>query len=205
MKVLVACECSGAVRDAFRALGHAAYSCDLQPDDSGEAVLHFQMDWREAYLLHDWDMVLAFPPCTDLCASGARHWPAKRADGRQAASVEFFLEFTRLPCRWAIENPVGIMSTLYRKPDQILQPWQHGHGEVKTTCLWLNGLPPLTPTNVVEGRHQRMWRMPESKHRAKERSKTYPGVARAMAAQWGLPQPHQPPRHPIVPPADERR
>lgn len=184
MKILIACEYSGRVRDAFRAKGHAAYSCDLLPDESGECVLHYQQDWREVIRLAEWDMVIAFPPCTDLCNSGSRWWPAKRADGRQETSVEFFLEFTRLQCRWAIENPVGIMSTRYRKPDQIIQPWQFGHGETKATCLWLRGLPRLTPTQVVDGRENRVHRMGPSKDRWKERSRTYNGIAQAMADQW---------------------
>lgn len=130
-------------------------------------------------------MIVAFPPCTDLAVSGARHFKAKQADGRQQRSVEFFLAFTRADCpRIAIENPIGIMSTKYRKPDQIIQPWQFGHGETKATCLWLKGLPLLQPTQVVEGREQRVWRMPPSPERAKLRSKTYPGIARAMAEQW---------------------
>jgi hypothetical protein len=187
MKVLVACEFSGEVRRAFAAKGHDAYSCDLRPAAyDGELDLwHFQMDWRKAFALIKWDLVLGFPPCTDLCVSGARHFQAKRADGRQANAINFFLEFTKLPCKWAIENPIGIMSTHYRKPDQIIQPWQFGHGETKATCLWLNGLPPLRPTKIVDGRESRIHRMSPSKDRAEKRSITYSGIARAMAEQWG--------------------
>lgn len=184
-RVLVACEYSGAVRRAFQAIGHQAYSCDLLPADDGELMDHFTMDWRKAYALSHWDLVIAFPPCTHLCVSGARHWPAKQADGRQQAAVDFFAEFTRLPGKWAIENPVGLMSTRYRKPDQIIQPWMFGHGETKATCLWLNGLPKLEPTNIVSGRDQRIWKMPPSKDRWKERSRTFEGIAKAMAEQWG--------------------
>ena len=126
-----------------------------------------------------------FPPCTDLAVSGARWFKEKRADGRQQASIDFFMEFTRLDCKWAIENPIGIMSTEYRKPDQIIQPWQFGHGETKATCLWLNGLPKLEPTEIVEGRQQRIWKLPPTEDRAKLRSKTFIGIAEAMALQWG--------------------
>ena len=132
-----------------------------------------------------WDMVIAFPPCTDLCVSGARWFPTKRADGRQQASIEFFMRFTKLECAWAIENPIGIMSTHYRKPDQVIQPWMFGHGETKATCLWLHRLPKLVPTDVVEGRENRIWKMGPSPERAKERSKTFTGIAKAMADQWG--------------------
>lgn len=185
MKVLIACECSGRVRDAFARQGHVAYSCDIKEDETNDWMSHFNMDWRKAFALHKWDLVIAFPPCTDLCVSGARHFAAKRADGRQRASIQFFMEFTRLPCKWAIENPIGIMSSHYRKPDQIIQPWQFGHGETKATCLWLNGLPKLQPTKIVEGRENRIHRMPPSPRRAAERSRTFQGIADAMAAQWG--------------------
>ncbi|OQB12820.1 MAG: hypothetical protein BWY15_02114 [Firmicutes bacterium ADurb.Bin193] len=131
-------------------------------------------------------MVIAFPPCTDLAVSGARWFAEKRANGSQEKSIQFFEFFTMLRTPFvAIENPVGIMSTLYRKPDQIIQPWQFGHGETKATCLWLKNLEPLVPTNIVEGREQRIWKMAPSADRAKERSKTFPGIAKAMAEQWG--------------------
>ena len=181
MRVLVACEFSGVVRDAFRAHGHDAWSCDLLPSPG---PFHILSDVR--YLLDEpWEIVVAFPPCTHLAVSGARYFAAKRADGRQQSAIDFFLLFARLRCRWAIENPIGIMSTVYRKPDQIIQPWQFGHGETKATCLWLKGLPKLVPTNVVEGREQRIHKMPPGPDRWKDRSRTYPGIAAAMAEQWG--------------------
>jgi len=137
-------------------------------------------------LQEKWDMIIAFPPCTHLAVSGARHFEQKRKDGRQQQGVDFFILFTRLDCLMvAIENPVGIMSSIYRKPDQIIQPWQFGHGETKATCLWLNGLPMLQSTNIVDGRDARIWKMPPSKDRAKNRSKTFAGIAQAMAEQWG--------------------
>jgi hypothetical protein len=190
-RVLVACEFSGVVRRALRDIGIDAWSCDLLPAEDGDPH-HFRCDWREAYAEFQPSDVYAFPPCTDLCVSGARHFAAKRASGQQQASIEFFLEFTRLDCRWCIENPIGIMSTLYRKPDQIIQPWQFGHGETKATCLWLNGLPLLKPTNIVEGRETRIHKMAPSPHRAKERSRTYEGIAKAMAEQFTTPNPSRP-------------
>lgn len=136
-----------------------------------------------------YDMVIAFPPCTDLAVSGARWFPEKRADGRQKKSIDFFMQFVTyanaLDVMLCIENPIGIMSSEYRKPDQIIQPWQFGHGETKATCLWLRNLPLLKPTKIVSGREQRIWKMPPSEDRAKQRSKTYPGIAKAMAKQWG--------------------
>ena len=133
-----------------------------------------------------WDLIIAHPPCTDLAVSGARWFKEKQADGRQQRSIDFFMRFINADCpRIAVENPVCIMSRIYRKPDQIIQPWQFGHGEVKTTCLWLKGLPQLIPTEIVEGREQKCWRMAPGPDRAKLRSKTYPGIARAMADQWG--------------------
>ena len=131
-------------------------------------------------------MIIAFPPCTDLAVSGARYFMQKQADGRQQKSIEFFMKFVNADCEQiAIENPIGIMSTHYRKPDQIVHPWMFGHGETKATCLWLKNLPKLEPTDVVEGREQRIWKMPPSPDRAKKRSKTFPGIAKAMAEQWG--------------------
>lgn len=185
MRVLVACEESQEVCKAFRALGHVAYSCDLQDCSGGHPEWHLKGDVRD-YWWRDWDLIIAHPPCTDLASSGARWFAEKRKDGRQQESIAFFLAFTELHCpRVAIENPVGIMSKIYRKPDQIIQPWQFGHGETKATCLWLKGLPPLVPTNIVAGREQRVWRMSPGPDRAKLRSKTYVGIARAMAEQWG--------------------
>lgn len=170
---------------AFRAKGHEAYSCDILPCSGGHPEWHLQQDVLS--LLRDWwDLILAFPPCTDLAVSGARWFPEKRASGAQQNSIAFFLAFTSANCKaLAIENPIGIMSTKYRKPDQIIQPWQYGHGETKATCLWLKNLPPLTPTDIVAGRAQKVWRMPPGPDRARLRSKTYQGIADAMAAQWG--------------------
>ena len=185
MRVLVACEESQAVCMAFRNVGHEAYSCDILPCSGGRPEWHIRGDVIPL-LKEQWDMVIAFPPCTDLCVSGARWFREKQADGRQRSSIEFFMQFTRLDHiqRVSIENPVGIMSTHYRKPDQIIQPWQFGHGETKATCLWLKGLPLLPPTTIVEGRENRIHRMPPSAERSKNRSVTYSGIASAMAQQW---------------------
>jgi hypothetical protein len=186
MKILVACEYSGAVRDAFRVLGHDAMSCDLLPTDVPGP--HYQGDVFDV-IGDGWDLMIAHPPCTHLAVSGARHFAEKRKDGRQQAAIEFFMLLANAPIRRiAIENPVCIMSTIWRKPDQIIQPWQFGHGETKATCLWLQGLPRLRPTNIVEGREARIHRMPPSPDRWKLRSVTYRGIAEAMAAQWGREQ-----------------
>jgi site-specific DNA-cytosine methylase len=183
MRVLVACEYSGTVRDAFLKAGHDAMSCDLLPTDVPGP--HYQGDVRDV-LDYPWDLMIAHPPCTDLSVSGARHFPAKQKDGRQQASASFFLSLAKADIPLiAVENPVCIMSSLWRKADQVIQPWQFGHGETKATCLWLKGLPKLTPTNVVEGRENRIHKMPPSLNRWKERSKTFQGIAEAMAAQWG--------------------
>ena len=184
MKILVACEESQAVTIELRRLGHEAYSCDVLPCSGGHPEWHLQQD-VVPLLNEKWDMVIAFPPCTDLCVSGARWFKEKRADGRQWESIKFFMQFANLDCpKIAIENPIGIMSTVWRKPDQIINPWQFGHGETKATCLWLKGLPLLKPTDVVEGREGRVWRMAPGPDRARLRSQTYPGIARAMAEQW---------------------
>lgn len=193
MRVLCACEESQAVTQELRRLGHDAWSCDLLPTSGGRPEWHVQADAIEVCKL-DWDMVLAFPPCTHLAVSGARWFEQKRRDGRQQRAIGLFLAFTALDHvpRVAIENPVGIMSTLYRKPDQVIQPWQFGHPETKATCLWLKGLPPLAPTNDVHAEMEalgdaeahRIHHMPPSPERAALRSKTYAGVARAMAEQW---------------------
>lgn len=184
MKILVACEESQAVTIELRRIGHEAYSCDIIPCSGGHPEWHIQQDVIPL-LTQKWDMILAFPPCTHLAVSGAKWFAAKRADGRQQNAIDFFMQFANSDCpRIAIENPVGIMSTVWRKPDQIIQPWQFGHGETKKTCLWLKGLPPLIPTEIVEGREQRIWKMPPSEDRAKNRAKTFPGVAKAMAEQW---------------------
>lgn len=182
MKALVACEYSGRVRNELTQLGWNAISCDMLPTEI--AGKHYHGDVRNI-LYKDWDLIIAFPPCTHLASSGARHFKEKIADGRQQEAIDFFMLFANHPCEHiAIENPVGIMSTKWRKPDQIIQPWQFGHGETKATCLWLKGLPNLVPTSIVEGREQRIWRMPPGSDRAKERSKTYAGIAKAMAEQW---------------------
>lgn len=183
MPVLIACEESQTVTIAMRNRGILAHSCDILPCSGGYPEWHIQQDVSEL-LDKPWDAVIAFPPCTDLAVSGARWFAEKRADGRQRRSIDFFMQFTKLKCPWAIENPVGIMSTLYRKPDQVIQPWQHGHGETKATCLWLHQLPPIAPTSIVVGREQRIWKMPPSPDRARLRSVTYTGIAEAMASQW---------------------
>lgn len=183
MKVLVACEYSGVVRDAFIKRGHNAMSCDLlQTDVDGP---HYQGNVFD--IINDgWDLMIAHPPCTHLAVSGARHFAAKRANGRQQEGIDFFMALANAPIeRYAIENPISIMSTVWRKPDQIIHPWQFGHGETKATCLWLKNLPLLQPTNVVDGREQRIHKMPPHPNRWKERSKTFQGIADAMAEQWG--------------------
>lgn len=184
MKVLVACEFTGIVAKAFRDRGHEAWSCDLRPSERSE--WHINGDVRYWLECGNWDLMIAHPECTHLAVSGARHFAAKRADGRQQAAIDFFMMLVNagIP-RIAVENPVCIMSSIYRKPDQIVQPWQFGHGETKATCLWLKNLPPLVPTNIVEGREARIHRMPPSPDRAANRSRTYQGIADAMAEQWG--------------------
>ena len=183
MKILVACEFSGIVRDAFRAKGHDAISCDVLPTESEGP--HYQGDIQDI-LYNKWDMILAFPPCTHLASSGARWFKEKQKDGRQQQGIDFFNLFTNLDCpKVMIENPVGIMSTHYRKPDQIIQPWQFGHGETKAICLWLKRLPRLKPTNIVESREPRIWYMSPGPDRARERSRFFQGIAKAMEEQWG--------------------
>ena len=185
MRVLVACEYSATVRDAFRELGHDAWSCDLLPTD-GDPEYHFQGDVVEIMYGQGWDLMIAHPPCTHLSVSGARHFAAKIADGRQQRALDFVQLLMDAPIeRIAIENPISVISSKIRKPDQIIQPWQFGHGETKATCLWLKNLPKLEATEVVEGREQRMFRLPPSPDRWKIRSTTYKGIAKAMASQWG--------------------
>jgi site-specific DNA-cytosine methylase len=181
-RVLVACEYSGSVRDAFAALGWDAWSCDILPSE--KPGNHYQGDVRD--ILGDgWDILIAHPPCTHLAVSGARWFPAKRASGEQQAALDFVRLLLDAPIpRIALENPISIISSAVRKPDQVIQPWQHGHGETKATCLWLKGLPKLQPSNVVEGREQRVWKLPPSADRWKERSRTFQGIAKAMAEQW---------------------
>ena len=184
MRVIVACEYSGRVREAFRKLGHDAWSCDiLESEDDSE----FHIQTRIEDIINDgWDLMIAHPPCTHLAVSGARHFKAKQESGVQQEALEFvrLLLEADIP-KIALENPISIISSKIRKPDQIIQPWQFGHGETKATCLWLKGLPKLVPTNIVDGREQRIHKMPPSPTRWKERSRTYQGIANAMAAQWG--------------------
>lgn len=183
MRVLVAGEYSGRVRDAFTALGHDAMSCDLLPTDAPGQ--HYQGDVRDV-IDGCWDLMIAHPPCTHLSVSGARHFPDKRMDGRQQASISFFMVLAKADIpKIAIKNPVCIMSSVWRKPDQIIQPFMFGDPYMKTTCLWLKGLVKLTPSKIVEGREQKCWKEPPSKDRWKIRSTTYQGIADAMANQWG--------------------
>lgn len=181
MRVLIACEFSGVVRDAFVAQGHDAMSCDLLETESLGA--HYVGDVRD--ILGDgWDLMIAHPPCTHLAVSGARWFKGKQREQQEA--ICFVRELMDAPVeRIAIENPVSIISTKIRKPDQIIQPWQFGHGEKKSTCLWLKNLCPLIPTNIVDGRQCRVHRLGPSKDRWKKRSRTYKGIASAMAEQWG--------------------
>lgn len=190
MRVLIACEFSGIVRDAFIRAGHEAISCDLLPSQS-DLGNHFQGDVFEI-IDRNWcsmlpfDLMIAHPPCTHLAVSGARYFKEKIADGRQQAALEFVLKLMNAPIsRICIENPISVISTKIRKPDQIIQPWQFGHGETKATCLWLKNLPKLQPSEIVSGREARIHKMPPSRDRAMLRSITYQGVATAMADQWG--------------------
>lgn len=192
MRVLIACEFSGVVREAFRAVGHDAWSCDIVPATDG-SKFHIQADarivswWPHAF--DKWDLMIAHPPCTHLAVSGARWWKDRLR--WQEEAIQFFIQLAsaNIP-QIAIENPIGIMSTKYRKPDQIIQPWMFGHGETKATCLWLKGLPLLNPTNVVDGRVPRVHHeSPGIKNgltRQQRRSITYQGIADAMASQWGV-------------------
>ncbi|WP_151447239.1 DNA cytosine methyltransferase [Lacisediminimonas profundi] len=184
MRVLVACEYSGVVRDAFLRAGHDAMSCDLL--ETEKPGPHYQGDIRDVLEPGQWDLMICHPPCTHLSVSGARHFAAKKASGVQDEALDFvrFLLSAPVP-RIALENPVSIISSRIRKPDQVIQPWQYGHGETKATCLWLQGLPKLTATDVVEGREARVHKMPPGPDRWKERSRTFTGIAAAMAAQWG--------------------
>ncbi len=182
MRVLVACEFSGVVRRAFRALGHDAWSCDLLPSEDSSSH-HIQED-VVPHLGNGWDLMIAHPPCTHLAVSGATWFKYKQVE--QAEALEFVRVLMAAPIpRMALENPVSIISTRIRKPDQIIHPWQFGHGETKKTCLWLTNLPLLLPTNIVAGREQRVHRMPPGPNRWRERSRTFVGIAGAMATQWG--------------------
>jgi site-specific DNA-cytosine methylase len=181
MRIIVACEYSAIVREAFRKLGHDVWSCDLLPTEIPGN--HYQGDVMD--IINDgWDLMIAHPPCTHLSVSGARWFKDKTEEQKQA------LDFVRLLLdapieRIALENPISVISSKIRKPNQIIQPWQFGHGETKATCLWLKNLPKLIPTNIVEGREQRIHKMPPGPDRWKERSRTFQGIADAMANQWG--------------------
>lgn len=186
MKVLVACEFSGIVRDAFIKKGHLAVSCDLLPTErygphhQGDVLDYIK--WTSSY----WDLMIAHPPCTHLAVSGARWFPEKIKDGRQQEAIDFFMDLVNAPInKICIENPISIMSTKYKLPDQIIHPWMFGHGETKATCLWLKNLPKLTPTDIVKERYPRIHRMAPSPNRSHDRSLTYQGIAQAMAEQWG--------------------
>ena len=181
MRVLVACEYSGAVRDAFIRAGHDAMSCDLLPTEKDGP--HYCGDVRDV-LENGWDLMIAHPPCTHLAVSGARWFKDKIAE--QAEALDFVRLLLGAPIlQIALENPVSIISSRIRKPDQVIQPWQFGHGETKATCIWIKNLPKLVPMNIVEGRESRIHRMPPGPDRWKERSRTFLGIAQAMAEQWG--------------------
>ena len=193
MKILIACEFSGIVRNEFAKLGHDAWSCDLLPTEiPGQ---HYQ-GYLEDFIGNgsEWDLIIAHPPCTDLAVSGARWFKKKIADGRQQYAINFFMMIANRNCnKIAIENPIGIMSSEYRKPDQIIQPWMFGDKFSKSTCLWLKGLPKLIPTNIVDkgefvifksGKKMSKW-MADSYGNGHLRSKTFLGIAHAMAEQWG--------------------
>ena len=183
MRVLVACEMSGRVRDAFRALGHEAWSCDLLPNNS---MYHIQDDVRR-YLVSYWDLLIAHPPCTYLCTSGAQYWPGKKREQEEA--LEFVRGLLAAPIpRIAVENPVSYIASRIRKPDQIIQPWQFGHSYSKRTCLWLKNLPLLVPTKIMPDRADYIHSLSPTKYRSMQRSLTFPGIARAMAEQWGTVQ-----------------
>jgi site-specific DNA-cytosine methylase len=191
MRVLIACEFSGVVREAFRARGHDAWSCDLLPAEDGSDY-HHQCD-VEAITGNGWDLMIAHPPCTHLAVSGARWFRDKQAE--QVEALQFVLRLLDAPVpRIAIENPVSIISTRIREPDQIIQPWQFGHGETKASCLWLKNLPRLIPTDIEDGRTPRVHYASPGPDRWKERSRTLRGIASAMADQWGKPWPVMPAR-----------
>lgn len=183
LRVLIGCESSGVVRRAFRALGHDAWSCDVLPTDDNNPEHHFGCDVMEV-LADGWDLAIFHPPCTHLAVSGARWFKTKPAH-LQADALDFVRALLDAPIpHIALENPVSIISSRIRKPDQIIQPWMFGHGETKATCLWLKNLPKLTPTKIVNGREARVHKMPPGPERWKERSRTLKGIAAAMASQW---------------------
>lgn len=185
MRVLIGCEYSGIVRDSFIARGHDAMSCDLLPTEKSGP--HYQGDVFDV-IDYPWDLAIFHPPCTHTSNSGAKHFAAKRMDGRQQSAVSFFMQLVRrsthIP-KTCFEQPMSIISTLYRKRDQVIHPYQFGHGETKETWLWLKGLPPLLPTNIVDGRDHRIHKMGPGPERQKERSRTFSGIAEAMSIQWG--------------------
>ncbi len=186
MRVLVGCEFSGVVRRAFRAQGHDAWSCDLLPAEDRSAF-HRQADVLDVLAYESWDLLIAHPPCTHLAVSGARWFKAKQAEQAEALAFVQALMAAPVP-RICVENPISIISSRIRKPDQIIQPWQFGHGETKATCLWLQNLPRLRATCIVAGREARVHKMPPGPDRWKERSRTFAGIAAAMAEQWGRPE-----------------
>ena len=183
MRVLIACEYSGRVRDAFSRRGHDAWSCDLLECEA-DPQWHLQQPVEDV-LTDGWDLMVAHPPCTHLAVSGSRHFHRKQREQAEALDFVRLLMDSPIP-RWCIENPVSIISSAIRPPDQIIQPWQFGHGETKATCLWLQNLPRLRSTDVVEGREPRVHMMPPGPNRWKERSRTFEGVADAMGEQWGV-------------------
>jgi len=182
MRVLVACEYSGRVRDAFRARGHDAWSCDLLPSENF-SMFHFETQ-VENVIRDGWDLMIAHPPCTHLAVSGSRWFKDKVEEQKEALDFVQFLMNAPIK-RICIENPISVISTKIKKPTQIIQPWMFGHGETKATCLWLKNLPKLIPTNIVEGREPKVHMMSPGPNRWKERSRTYLGIANAMATQWG--------------------
>jgi hypothetical protein len=185
MRVLIACEFSGIVREAFKRAGHEAWSCDLLPTEIPRN--HIQDDVLN-HLNEGWDLMIAHPPCTHLAVSGARWFKFKPSEQEEALIFVKKLMNAPIP-KICIENPVSVISSKIRKPDQIIQPWMFGCGETKATCLWLKNLPKLQPTKITEGREGRVWKMPPSKDRWKDRSRTFQGIAEAMAEQWGKPRP----------------
>lgn len=208
MKVLIACEESQRITIEMRKLGHECYSCDIDYPSGHHPEWHIHqdvlpllngdcefttMDGISHKIEGEWDLIVAHPPCTYLTVSGNRWFNIEKYGDKarerlklREEAYDFFMRFINAKCKHiAVENPIGYMNTHYRKPDQIIQPWQFGHGETKATCLWLKGLPLLRPTNIVKGREQRIWKMGPSEDRVKERSKTYPGIAKAIAEQWG--------------------
>jgi hypothetical protein len=185
MNVLIGCELSGVVRDAFRARGHDATSCDLEPAES-DPINHYHGDIFHMLEIGGWDLIILHPPCTHLAVCGNR-WYAKSQERLKAIhwTLGLWSAAIKAAPKVALENPVGVLSSAWRKPDQYIQPWEYGHGETKKTGLWLHNLPLLQPTNIVEGREQRIWKMGPSETRSADRSRTYTGIADAMAEQWG--------------------